>query len=83
MTQVIKITKAQKDLLKGKKFMADSYFNPIQDQDGDWVISQQEADQCEFQFHWIKVLPKKDHKPVFNNIDYVSKKSTKINKSGL
>jgi outer membrane biosynthesis protein TonB len=47
MRQVAIITKEQKDKLIGQQFMTDVYFNPIQDLDGNWVISSEEIDQSE------------------------------------
>jgi hypothetical protein len=32
-----------------------SYFNPIQDANDNWIISQEEVDQCSFK--WVKALP--------------------------
>lgn len=61
--QVVKITQAQKDALSGQQFAPDSYFNPILDEDGDWIISVEETNQAKEIFSWIKDLPKKEHKP--------------------
>jgi len=47
MKQVAKITEEEKDKLIGRQFMTDVYFNPIQDLNGDWVISSEEIDQSE------------------------------------
>lgn len=40
------ITENQKNILIGKKFETDSYFNPIQDLNDNWVISEQEYYYC-------------------------------------
>ena len=47
MRQVAKITEEEKDKLIGRQFMTDVYFNPIQDLNGNWVISKEEIDQSE------------------------------------
>jgi len=47
MKQVAKITEEEKDKLIGRQFMTDVYFNPIQDLNGNWVISSEEIDQSE------------------------------------
>ena len=40
------ITQQQKDILVGKTFEVDSYFNPIQDINNNWVISEIEYYYC-------------------------------------
>lgn len=40
------LTTEQKDILIGKTFEIDSYFNPIQDLNDNWVISEQEYYYC-------------------------------------
>ena len=40
------ITELQKDILVGKQFETDSYFNPIQDLNDNWVISEIEYYHC-------------------------------------
>jgi hypothetical protein len=51
------ITLEQKDLLIGKLFNADSYFNPVQDINNNWVISEEEIHQYIYdEFLWIKDL---------------------------
>lgn len=47
---VAKITKEQADELKGKEFVQDNYFNPIQDDNGNWIISLQELVYCSVDF---------------------------------
>jgi hypothetical protein len=52
------LTIEQKEELIGQQFAPDSYFNPIQDADDNWVISQEEMEQCcNSQFLWVKNLP--------------------------
>ena len=48
----------QKDMLIGQWYMPDSYFNPIQDADNNWVISIEEMINCiNDEFIWVKDLP--------------------------
>jgi len=51
------ITTEQKDLLIGQMYDGKQYFNPIQDFDNNWVISQEEINQCtNADFQWVKEL---------------------------
>lgn len=57
MIQVGLLTIEQKDELIGQQFMVDVYFNPIQDNNDNWVISIEEIDQCvNEEFMWVKDL---------------------------
>lgn len=57
-TYVGVLTVEDKDSLIGQWYMPDSYFNPIQDNDDNWVISVEEIDQCENPLcMWVKDLP--------------------------
>ena len=57
-TYVGVLTIEDKDSLIGQWYMADSYFNPIQDADDKWVISTEEIAQCvNPDFMWIKNIP--------------------------
>ena len=40
------ITEIQKDILIGKQFETDSFFNPIQDLNDNWIISEIEYYYC-------------------------------------
>jgi hypothetical protein len=52
------LTLEQKEELVGQKFAPDSYFNPIQDTNNDWIISIEEINQCiNPEFQWVKDLP--------------------------
>jgi hypothetical protein len=52
------LTIEQKDSLIGQQYASDSYFNPIQDINNNWIISTQEVDQCiNPNFMWVKDLP--------------------------
>jgi hypothetical protein len=62
------LTIEQKDEITGQLYAPDSYFNPIQDINDDWIISTEEINQCVSpEFMWVKDLPL---------IDYVAKPST-------
>jgi K+-transporting ATPase c subunit len=51
------LTESEKDSLIGQEFAADSYFNPIQDNNDNWIISQEEMSGCTNQeFIWVKNL---------------------------
>ena len=53
-----KLATEQADLLRGQVFLQDSYFNPIQDIEDNWIISAQEVAYCaNAEFLWIKDLP--------------------------
>ena len=48
---------AQKDLLVGQLFDEDSYFNPIQDDADNWIISIEEIEQNQNpNFGWLQDL---------------------------
>ena len=59
-----KLTIEQKDLLVGQLFAPASYFNPVQDINGDWFISGEEVDQCvNPDFKWVTTLPALEYIP--------------------
>jgi hypothetical protein len=47
---VAKITPEQAEELTGVQFVQDNYFNPIQDKNGNWIISLQELIYCNLDF---------------------------------
>ena len=47
---VAKITQQQATDLTGVEFITDSFFNPIQDKNGNWFISLQELLYCSQEF---------------------------------
>jgi len=49
------LTQEQRILLTGTQYEPGSYFNPIQDADDNWIISEQEVNLCNIQ--WVKELP--------------------------
>jgi hypothetical protein len=64
MTYVGLLTEIEKDSLVGQLYDDDSYFNPIQDIDDNWIISVEEIDQCvNPEFQWVKTLPLIEYKP--------------------
>ena len=64
MIQVGLLTETQKDELVGQWYAPDSFFNPIEDADNNWVISQEEMNQCvNPDFLWVKDLPLIEYKP--------------------
>ena len=64
MIQVGLLTEVQKDELVGQMYDEDSYFNPIQDLNDNWIISVEEIDQCvNPEFIWVKELPLIPYEP--------------------
>ena len=52
------LTVEQKDSLLLQEFAPDSYFNPIQDLNDNWIISVEEMANCvNPEFMWVKDLP--------------------------
>ena len=52
------LTVEQKNSLIGQQFAPDSYFNPIQDLNDNWIISVEEMANCTNElFIWVKDLP--------------------------
>jgi hypothetical protein len=47
---VAKITQEQANDLKGVQFIENNFFNPIQDVNGNWIISLQELVYCSIEF---------------------------------
>jgi hypothetical protein len=65
MIQVGLLTIEQKDQLVGQLYDDDSYFNPIQDIDNNWIISVEEIEQNIFpEFDWIQFIPLIEYKPI-------------------
>jgi hypothetical protein len=62
MIEVHLLTAEQAASLIGVEFLHFSYFNPIQDADGLWVITQEEVNQCSIK--WVKTLPLIEFKPI-------------------
>jgi uncharacterized protein (UPF0262 family) len=56
------LTEEQAQSLIGVEFIADNYFNPIEDADGNYVISIEEVEQTSIE--WVKSLPLIEYKPI-------------------
>jgi len=64
MTQVGLLTESQKNELVGQLYDEDSYFNPLQDIEDNWIISVEEMEFCvNPEFQWVKDLPLIEYKP--------------------
>jgi hypothetical protein len=64
LTYVGLLSEVQKDELVGQLYDEDSYFNPIQDLNDNWIISVEEIDQCvNPKFMWVKELPLIPYEP--------------------
>ena len=64
LTYVGLLTIEQKDSIVGQIYAPDSYFNPIQDVNDDWIISVEEMEQCvNPDFMWVKDLPMIEYVP--------------------
>ena len=68
MIHVGLLTTEQADLIRGVQFAPDSYFNPIQDADGNWIISLEEIQRCSLE--WVKELPLIEFKPILQDEIY-------------
>jgi hypothetical protein len=64
MTQVGLLTESQKNEIVGQLYDEDSFFNPLQDIEDNWIISVEEMEFCvNPEFQWVKTLPLIDYKP--------------------
>ncbi len=64
MIQVGLLTEQQKNELVGQLYDEDSYFNPIQDINDNWIISQEEMRQnVNPSYDWVKDLPLIPYEP--------------------
>jgi hypothetical protein len=64
MIQVGLLTESQKNEIVGQLYDEDSYFNPIQDIDDNWIISVEEMEyNVNPEFQWVKDLPLIEYKP--------------------
>jgi hypothetical protein len=58
MIQVGLLTIEQKNEIQGKEYAPDSFFNAIQNISDNWIISQEEMNQCVNPLYiWVKDLP--------------------------
>lgn len=63
---VVKLTQEQAESLAGVEVVTDNIFNPIQDADGNWIISVEERDQCSIE--WVKDCPEIEYNPVVTEL---------------
>jgi len=64
MIEVGLLTEIEKDELVGQLYDDDSYFNPIEDADDNWIISTEEMNFCvNPTFAWVKDLPLIEYNP--------------------
>ena len=59
---MIQLTTQQKDLLVGQLYDDSSYFNPIQDINDNWFIS--EIEQQKSSIEWLKALDTSEFIPI-------------------
>ena len=67
--KVRQITTEQKDLLIGQTWDGVQFFNPTQDADGNWFISNEEVNGCTHEnnaFEWVHELVEINHNPIIN-----------------
>lgn len=65
--KVRKLTLEQKNQLVGQTYDGVQYFNPLQDADGNWFISNEEVNGCST-IAWLSTLPEIDYNPVIVEI---------------
>ena len=59
--KVFKLNEQQKNKLINVEFVADNFYNPIQDANGVWIITIEEVEQTtDENFTWVKDLPQID-----------------------
>jgi len=62
------LTIGQYDQIVGQMYDEDSFFNPIQDANDDWIISEEEINFCTNpEFLWVKNLPLIEYLPKQQN----------------
>jgi len=65
------LTIEQKDLLINQLFDEDSYFNPLQDFNGNWIISIEEIEQnIYYDYNWVQDLEMILFVPVVNPMPF-------------
>jgi hypothetical protein len=59
-----RLTIEQKELLTGVKYDGEQFFNPVQDINGDWFISEEEVFGCtDTEYYWIRRLTWSEYVP--------------------
>ena len=67
--KVRQLTLEQKDQLAGQLWNEQAFFNPTQDANGNWFISNEEVNGCEAaEFAWVKELVEIDYNPVVTEL---------------
>lgn len=67
--KVRQLTTEQKDQLIGQLWNESAYFNPTQDANGNWFISNEEVNGCQKEeFSWVKELAEIDYNPVVTEL---------------
>ncbi len=61
MITVYQLTTEQADQLRGVEYVKDMTFNPIEDANGNWIISQEEVSTTTID--WVKELPAIEYVP--------------------
>ena len=61
MILVYMLTEDQANQLKGVEYTTDMTFNPIQDGNGNWIISREEVSTTTID--WVKELPQIEYVP--------------------
>ena len=61
MTIVYMLTEEQATQLKGVEYTTDMTFNPIQDANGNWIISVEEVSTSTID--WVKEVPSIEYNP--------------------
>jgi hypothetical protein len=61
MIEVFQLTPEQAEQLRGVQYVADMTFNPIQDANGNWIISGEEVSTSTID--WVKQLPAIEYIP--------------------
>lgn len=59
--KVVLLTIEQKTELEGVEFIEGNLFNPTQDINNNWIISEEEQRQCSIE--WLKLLPLSEYAP--------------------
>jgi hypothetical protein len=64
MSKIALITQEQSQILAGQKFALSCHYNPVQDCQGNWIITKEEIEQTTNpDFIWVKNLELSDYCP--------------------
>ncbi len=62
--RVYLLTEEQKNSLEGKCYFNSTFFNPIQDANDNWIISEEEVNLATYEdILWVKDLPQIEYEP--------------------